>query len=55
MNQRKFRDIRLVSTPEHAKRLISNPLFRHATIVNENLLIVEMSYASVKLDKPIYV
>ena len=55
MNQRKFRDLRLVTTREHALRLISNPLFKHGTIIKDGLMIIEMSYATVKLDKPIYV
>ncbi|CAG9829813.1 unnamed protein product [Diabrotica balteata] len=38
-----------------AEARISSPLFKNATIFNENLVAVEMQRAEIWLDKPIYV
>ena len=54
MNQRKFRNVRLVTTKRYAKKLISNPLFKRGVIINESLMLVEMSYGSLTLNRPCY-
>ena len=54
MNQRKFRNVRVVTSKRYAKKLISNPLFKRAVIINESLMLVEMSYGSLTLNRPCY-
>ncbi|XP_050513029.1 uncharacterized protein LOC126888699 [Diabrotica virgifera virgifera] len=57
-NVRKRVDIKLLTEWEGrygADARISSPLFKNATIFNENLVAVEMHRAVIWLDKPIYV
>ncbi len=54
MNCRKFQNVRVVTNKRYAKRLISNPLFKRAVIINESLMLVEMSVASLTLNRPVY-
>ncbi|XP_050515107.1 uncharacterized protein LOC126890292 [Diabrotica virgifera virgifera] len=57
-NVRKRVDIKLLTKWEGrygAEARISSPLFKNATIFNENLIAVEMHRAELWLDKPIYV
>ncbi|XP_072401744.1 uncharacterized protein [Diabrotica undecimpunctata] len=57
-NVRKRVDIKLLTEWQGrygAEARISSPLFKNATIFNENLVAVEMHRAEIWLDKPIYV
>ena len=49
-NVRNHLDYELVNTPERFQK----PTYRHRHIINENLVGVEKDFATVKLDKPIY-
>ena len=47
-------DIRLITSENEAKKLISKPNFEHRTIFNENLIAVHMKKTKVFYNKPIY-
>ena len=48
-------DIRLVSDPKKAEKLISKPNFIDRTVYNENLIAIHMEPTKVILNKPIYI
>ena len=52
-NARKHRDIKLVTTDEKRKKLVSEPNY-HTKCFSENLLTIEMKRIKVKMNKPIY-
>ena len=54
MNQRKFRNVRVLTAKKYARRLISDPLFKRGVIINESLMLVEMSHGSLTLNRPCY-
>ena len=47
--------IKLVSTPKSYKRCVSKLNFKHAKIINKNLVGIEMRYQSIKINKPFYI
>ena len=47
-------DIRLITSENEAKKLISKPNFVHSTVYNENLIAVHMQKTKVYYNKPIY-
>ena len=51
---RKHSDIKLVTTEEKIIKLISEPNYRTTKQFSENLLVIEMKKAKVKINKPIY-
>ena len=53
-NVRNHLDYELVNTPERFQKCVNKPTYRHRHIINENLVGVEKDFATVKLDKPIY-
>ena len=53
-NVRKHKNIKLVTTNETRNKLVSEPNYHTTKIVLENLLIIEMKKAEVKMNKPIY-
>ena len=52
-NVRKHRDIKLATTDEKRKKLVSEPNY-HTKSFSENLLAIEMKRIKVKMNKPIY-
>jgi hypothetical protein len=54
-NQRKFKDLRLVTSRAQALRLVSSPLFKNLTVVNSSTILVEMTQPVVKLDRAVYI
>ena len=53
-NVRKHRDIKLVKTDHKRNKLVSEPNYHTMKLISENLLIIEMKKAKVKMNKPIY-
>ena len=53
-NNRKHRDIRLVTTEAKRNKLASEPNYHSSKYVSKDLLIMEMKKTEVKLNKPIY-
>ena len=53
-NVRKHRDIKLVKTDKQRKKLESEPNYHTIKINDDNLAIIEMKKAKVKMNKPIY-
>ena len=53
-NVRKHRDINLVKTNCKRNKLVSEPNYHTMKLTEENLSIIEMKIAEVKLNKPIY-
>ena len=53
-NKRQYQDVRLVTDPKAAKKLISRPTFSQFRIVNENLTIVKLQKVQVYWDSPTY-
>ena len=53
-NVRKHRDIKLVTTDKRRNRLVSEPNYHTTKWFSENLLVIEMKKAKVKMNKPIY-
>jgi len=54
-NVRKRRDIRIVNTEKKYITYASNPNFKYATRIADNLVIVEMLKTEIILDKPIFI
>ena len=54
-NVRKRQDIKLVTTPEQAAKLINKPNYKSRTIFSETLAACHMGKTEVVLNKPIYV
>ena len=53
-NIRKHRDIKLVTTDKKRSKLVSEPNYHTINLISENLSIIEMKKAKVKMNKPIY-
>ena len=53
-NVRKHRDIKLVTTDKKRSKLVSEPNYHTINYISEDLSIIEMNKAKVKLNKPIY-
>ena len=53
-NIRKHRDIRLVTTNKRRSKLVSEPNYHTINYVSEDLSIIEMNKAKVKMNKPVY-
>ena len=53
-NVRKHRDIKLVTTDKKGSKLVSEPNYHVMNYISENLSIIEMKRAKVKMNKPIY-
>ena len=53
-NIRKHRDIKLVTTNKRRSKLVSEPNYHTMNYISEDLSIIEMRRAKVKMNKPIY-
>ena len=53
-NLRKHRDIKLVTTDEKRRKLISEPNYHTKKRFSENLLAIEMKKTKIKINKPVY-
>ena len=53
-NIRKHRDIKLVTTDRKRSKLVSEPNYHTINLISEDLSIIEMKKAKVKMNKPIY-
>ena len=53
-NIRKHRDIKLVTTGKKRSKLVSEPNYHTIGLISEDLSIIEMKKAKVKMNKPIY-
>ena len=53
-NIRKHRDIKLVTTNKRRSKLVSEPNYHTMNYISEDLSIIEMKRAKVKMNKPIY-
>ena len=51
---RKHRDIKLVTTDKRRNKLLSEPNYHTMNYISEDLSIIEMNKAKVKMNKPIY-
>ena len=54
-NIRNRQDIKLVTTPEQAAKLINKPNYKSRTIFCENLAAIHMGKTEIRFNKPIYV
>ena len=50
----KHRDIKLVTTDKKRRKLVSEPNYHTINLISEDLSIIEMKKAKVKMNKPIY-
>ena len=53
-NIRKHRDIKLLTTDKKRSKLVSEPNYHTINLISEDLSIIEMKKAKVKMNKPIY-
>ena len=53
-NVRKHRNIKLVTTDKRRNQLVSEPNYHTTKWFSENLLVIEMKKAKVKMNKPVY-
>ena len=53
-NIRKYRDIKLVTTDKKRSKLVSESNYQIINLISEDLSIIEMKKAKVKMYKPIY-
>ena len=53
-NIRKHKDIKLVTTDRKRSKLVSEPNYHTINLISEDLSIIEMKKAKVKMNKPIY-
>ena len=53
-NIRKHRNIKLVTTNKKRSKLVSEPIFHAMNLILEDLSIIEMKKAKIKMNKPIY-
>ena len=53
-NIRKHRYIKLVTTDKKRSKLVSEPNYHTINLISENLSIIEIKKAKVKMNKPIY-
>ena len=53
-NVRKYRDIKLAATDKRRNQLVSELNYHTLKWFSENLLVIEMKKAKVKINKPVY-
>ena len=53
-NDRKHRDIKLVTTEYKRNKLTSEPNYQSTKCISKHLLVMEMKKTEVKMNKPIY-
>ena len=53
-NDRKYRDIKLVTTEYKRNKLASEPNYHSTKCIAKHLLVIEMKKTEVKINKPIY-
>ena len=53
-NDRKYRDIRLVTTEAKRNKFASEPNYHSTKCISKNVLVMEMKKTEVKMNKPIY-
>ena len=53
-NVRKHRDMKLVTTEEKRRKLVSKPNYHTTKHFSKKLLAIEMEKTKVKLNKPVY-
>ena len=53
-NVRKDRDIKLVKTDKRRNQLLSEPNYHTTKYFSDNIIVIEMRKARVKMNKPIY-
>ena len=53
-NIRKHRDIKLVATDKKGSKLVSEPNYHTINLISEDLSIIDIKKAKVKMNKPIY-
>jgi hypothetical protein len=53
-NCRNYMDLRLVSSPLRAKKLVAKPSFKYFHHINEDLVTIEMMKPKIVLNKPVY-
>ena len=53
-NVRKHRDIKLVTTGEKRKKIVSEPNYHTTKQFSENFLAIEMKKTKVKMNNPVY-
>ena len=53
-NIRKHRDIKLVTTDKKRSKLVSEANYHTMNYISENLSVIELKRAKVKMNKPIY-
>ena len=53
-NVRKYRDIKLVTSDEYRRKLLSEPNYHTTKHFNENFMAIEMRKTKVKMNKPVY-
>jgi len=53
-NCRNYMDLKLVSSPLRAKKLIAKPTFKYFHNINEDLTLIEMMKPKILLNKPVY-
>ena len=54
-NNRKHKDVRLVTNEKQCLKLVRKPNFQTSIIINNNLVAISMKKTVVKMDKPLYV
>ena len=54
-NDRKHRDIRLVTREAKRNKFVSEPKYDSTKCISKNLLVMEMKKTEVKMNKPIYI
>ena len=54
-NIRNRQDIKLVTTPEQAAKLINRPNYKKRTIFSEDLAAIHMGKTELKFNKPVYI
>ena len=52
-NERKHRDIKLVTTDKRRNQLASEPNYQTTKIFSKNLMAIEMKKTKVKMNKPV--
>lgn len=54
-NQRKHKNIKLVSDHKKLEKLVSKPNFKTTIIISENLVLVSMNKTSITMNRPLYI
>lgn len=53
-NQRKHKNIQLVSDHRKVEKLVSKPNFKTTIIINENFVLFSMNKTSITMNRPLY-